>query len=118
MQQSIKQFNDLNYDDDLDDRVVCNGCPNESKETASEFMALDAAESLRSAGKPIGFTGDKLQPKGKWLEISWVQAVCGVMAGFEMPPGTLHRCPHIKPPNYPHPVAPQKSQQQTVEWWQ
>ena len=126
------KFSQLDYRTDLDDRVVCNGCPHASVEDAQEFVAYDKAMAHIETGKPLGFDGDKIERRGNWMVISWQQVVC--MIGKDcippvpvMPAGMLHRCRFIKPPHYqdlnqqaamPVEAHTAPATGQTKEWWE
>jgi len=116
-------FDQLDYTLDLDDRVVCNGCPHEVKQVAQEFTPLDKARSLRERGEAIGFAGDRIETRGKWVVASWMERVCGLGA-LCAPAGVMHRCSLIKPPGYPGTKTQPKAvtstaqaEQGTDQWW-
>lgn len=123
-------FDQLDYTLDLDDRVVCNGCPHRIERMDKESVHMDRARTLKASGKRMGFEGDRIEQQGDWLVISWRTVACKLgqhqdPAIHPMPDGVLHRCRFIKPPGYeqmhPKDVAPQKPVKALAEassdWW-
>lgn len=116
-------FDQLDYRQDLDDRVVCNGCPNRVATTQQQRHHKDKAD-----GKRIAFESDKVVRVGDWVTVSWREWVCKVGLALDpqihtMPDGVLHRCSLIKPPHYQDTTtpaeaatAPQKAT--AAQWWE
>ena len=95
-----------------DDRVTCDQCQHRQETEADEFIDLDRAKQLKAMGKRIGMAGDKLEPKGKWLRISWVEASCQATGFAPMPSQLPHRC-HL----YCKATA-KPSSVESEAWWQ
>lgn len=102
-------YNDLSYDADCDDRVLCYGCPHQSERQAVENMLIDTADYLRRNGREPIKPGDTARVSGKWLHMTWAERYCTITDLPTMPHGTMHRCPYIKPKDHPS----QKAQSQT-----
>lgn len=130
MQPDKITFDQLDYTLDLDDRVVCNGCPHRIERMDKESVHMDRARTLEAAGKRIGFDGDRIEQQGDWLVISWRTVACRLGQHQDptihpMPDGVLHRCRFIKPPGYEQMHHPEKTLQQasnpaqtaSEDWW-
>lgn len=107
-------FDQLDYAQDLDDRVVCNGCPHSFERMEKESIHMDKAKTLKAAGKRLGFDGDRIEQQGEWLVMSWRTTACKLGQHMmppihPMPAGVLHRCRFIKPPGYEQMHQPEKT---------
>lgn len=115
--KKVKQLDALHALDALtpfldDDRVTCNTCQHHGTQEADEFIDLDRARQLRAMGKRIGMAGDKLEQKGKWLRLSWVEASCQATGFAPMPSQLPHRCHlYLKATAKPSSV-------ESDSWWQ
>lgn len=116
-------FDQLDYRQDLDDRVCCNGCPNRVATTAQQRHPADKVD-----GKRIAFESDKVVRVGDWVTVSWREWVCKVGLALNpqihpMPDGVMHRCGLIKPPHYQDTTVPEKTPTATkkaaaTDWWE
>lgn len=113
-------FDQLDYAQDLDERVVCNGCPHSFDRTEKESVHLDKAKVMRAAGKRLGFDGDKIEQQGEWVSISWRAVACKLGQHLTppihpMPAGVLHRCSFVKPPGYAEMHQPKETLQRAAK---
>lgn len=114
-------FDQLDYRVDLDDRVVCNGCPHAITGTASEFVAQDKAQRIKDAGQRLSLDGDRVEVRGQWVVMSWLEQLCSITNLPALPSGTMHRCIFMKPPGYTdmHPEqAKPASAAAAASWWE
>lgn len=131
MSSKLLTFDQLDYTQDMDDRVVCNGCPHRVERMDKESVHMDRVRKLQASGKRIGFDGDRIEQQGDWLVISWSTVACKLgqhqdPAIHPMPDGVMHRCSFIKPPGYEQTRKPDATPQQPVkasveassgDWW-
>lgn len=114
-------FDQLDYRVDLDDRVVCNGCPHAIASTGQEFVAKDKAQRIKDDGKRLSLDGDRVEVQGQWLVMSWREQLCGITSTPALPAGTMHRCSFVKPPGYadmhPEQVKP-VNVDSAASWWE
>ena len=114
-------FDQLDYRADLDDRVVCNGCQHAISSTASEFVAKDKAQRIKSGGQRLSLDGDRVEVRGQWVVMSWREQLCSLTNLPALPAGTMHRCIFMKPPGYTdmHPEqAKPASAAAAASWWE
>lgn len=113
-------FDQLDYRVDLDDRVVCNGCPHAIASTGQEFVAKDKAQRIKDDGKRLSLDGDHIEVRGQWLVMSWREQLCGITSTPALPAGTMHRCSFVKPPGYAD-MHPEQEKPVSVDsaasWW-
>ena len=96
----------------FDDRVTCLTCANTCEVEADEFVDLQKAQHMKRMGKKIAFEGDKIEQRGKWLRIFWIEKQCTIKKIQCMPLNFKHRCDYFKPFN------DQAIQDATQEWWE
>lgn len=114
-------FDQLDYLVDLDDRVVCNGCPHAVASTGQEFVAKDKAQRIKDDGQRLSLDGDRVEVRGQWVVMSWREQLCGITNLPALPAGTLHRCSFAKPPGYAdmHPEQEKPANTSTeAAWWE
>jgi hypothetical protein len=95
-----------------DDRVTCQTCANTCEAEEDEFVDLAKAEHMKRMGKKIGFDGDKIEQRGKWLKVSWIEKQCTIKKIPCLPHDLKHRCDYFQPFNE---VAIENA---TKEWWE
>lgn len=101
-------FDQLDYRQDLDDRVCCNGCPNRIQKTEKQSVPASFAD------KRIAFESDRVQRVGDWITVSWSEWACKAGLAltppiYPLPDGVMHRCGLIKPPHYQDTTTPEKA---------
>lgn len=114
-------FDQLDYRVDLDDRVVCNGCPHAIASTGQEFLAKDKAQRIKNDGQRLSLDGDRIEVRGQWLVMSWREQLCGITSTPALPAGTMHRCSFVKPPGYAdmHPEQTKPANAHAAaSWWE
>lgn len=112
-------YDQLDYTQSADDRVLCAGCPHQSNREASEFLDYEKAKDIRDNGGKVQHPGDRVEHVGRWLKMSWDESYCTVTDLPTITKGMMHRCQHIKPPGYPAQQAAQNAPQSAKEgnWW-
>lgn len=112
-------YDQLDYTQSADDRVLCAGCPHQATREASEFLDYEKAKAIRDNGGKVQQPGDRVEHVGRWLKMSWDESYCTVTDLPTITRGMMHRCQHIKPPGYPAQQATKTKPQaaKTENWW-